>query len=87
MGPMGVYYMFGRDRFTYGGIMAKQAQGPGTYWLYYVRVADSADAAAERAARLGAKTILPPMDVPGGDRVAVLSDLQGAVFGVHSKAS
>ena len=87
MGPMGVYHMFGRDRFTYGGIMPKAPQGPGTYWLYYVRVADSADAAAERAARLGAKTILPPMDVPGGDRVAVLSDPQGAVFGVHSKAS
>ena len=25
------------------------------------------------------------MEVPGGDRVAILSDPQGAVFAVHSK--
>jgi uncharacterized protein len=67
--------------------MTKPPQAPGTYWLYYVRVADSADAAADRAVRLGAKVMVPPMEVPGGDRVAVLSDPQGAVFGVHSKPS
>lgn len=87
MGEMGVYHMFGRDRFTYGGIMTKPPQAPGTYWLYYVRVSDTADAAADRAVRLGAKIMVPPMDVPGGDRVAVLRDPQGAVFGVHSKSS
>jgi predicted enzyme related to lactoylglutathione lyase len=85
MGDMGIYYMFGRDRFTYGGIMEKPPQAPGTYWLHYARVADSADAAAERAVALGAKIMVPPMEVPGGDRVAVLSDPQGAVFAVHSK--
>ena len=85
MGDMGMYYMYGRDRFTYGGIMAKPPQAPGTYWLHYVRVADRADAAAERAVALGAKIMVPPMEVPGGDRVAVLSDPQGAVFAVHSK--
>jgi predicted enzyme related to lactoylglutathione lyase len=26
-----------------------------------------------------------PMEVPGGDRVAILTDPQGAVFAVHSK--
>jgi predicted enzyme related to lactoylglutathione lyase len=26
-----------------------------------------------------------PMEVPGGDRVAVMRDPQGAVFAVHSK--
>ena len=87
MGPMGVYYMYGRDRFTYGGIMKKTPEGPGTYWLHYARVSDSADAAAERAVQLGAKIMVPPMEVPGGDRVAVLSDPQGAVFAVHSKKS
>lgn len=87
MGEMGVYHMYGRDRFTYGGIMSKPPQAPGTYWLHYARVADSADAAAERAVALGAKIMVPPMEVPGGDRVAVLSDPQGAVFAVHSKNS
>ena len=87
MGEMGIYHMYGRDRFTYGGIMSKPPQAPGTYWLHYARVADSADAAAERAVSLGAKIMVPPMEVPGGDRVAVLSDPQGAVFAVHSKNS
>jgi uncharacterized protein len=83
---MGKYYMFGRDRFTYGGMMKKPAEAPGTYWLHYVRVADSADAAADRAQKLGAKLMVGPMEVPGGDRIAVLQDPQGAVFAVHSKA-
>lgn len=86
MGEMGIYHMYGRDRFTYGGMMLKPPQAPGTYWLHYARVADSADAAAQRAVRLGAKIMVGPMEVPGGDRVAILSDPQGAVFAVHSKA-
>jgi predicted enzyme related to lactoylglutathione lyase len=48
-------------------------------------VADSADAAAERAQKAGGKLIMGPMDVPGDDRIAILSDPQGAVFAVHSK--
>lgn len=86
MGEMGVYYMFGRDRFTYGGIMTKPPQASGSYWLHYVRVADTADAAAERAQKAGGTLMAGPMDVPGGDRIAVLSDPQGASFAVHSKA-
>jgi predicted enzyme related to lactoylglutathione lyase len=85
MGKMGMYYMFGHDRFTYGGIMQKAADAPPTYWLHYVRVADTADAAAERAKKAGGKLIMGPMDVPGGDRIAILTDPQGAVFAVHSK--
>jgi predicted enzyme related to lactoylglutathione lyase len=84
MGDMGVYHMFGRDRFTYGGMMKQQHDGPGSYWLHYAFV-DSADAAAERAQKAGATLMVPPMEVPGGDRIAVLKDPQGAVFAVHSK--
>jgi uncharacterized protein len=85
MGDMGVYHMFGRDRFTYGGIMAKSAGMPAPYWLHYIRVVDTADAAVDRAKKAGAKVIMGPMEVPGGDRVAVMTDPQGAVFAVHSK--
>jgi uncharacterized protein len=85
MGGMGVYHMFGRDRFTYGGMMKQQPGGPGSYWLHYVRVTDSADAAAERATKAGATLMVGPMEVPGGDRVAVLKDPQGAGFAVYSK--
>jgi predicted enzyme related to lactoylglutathione lyase len=85
MGDMGMYHMFGRDRFTYGGMMKKPAEAPGVYWLHYVRVADSADAAAERAQKAGGTLMVGPMEVPGGDRVAVIQDPQGAMFAVHSK--
>jgi uncharacterized protein len=85
MGDMGVYHMFGRDRFTYGGMMTKSPGMPASYWLHYIRVADSADAAVERAKDAGAKVMMGPMEVPGGDRVAVMTDPQGAVFAVHSK--
>ncbi len=85
MGPMGIYHLYGRGEFTYGGIMQKTPDGPGTYWLHYVRVADSADAAADRAKKAGATPMVGPMEVPGGDRVAILRDPQGAVFAVHSR--
>ena len=86
MGDAGVYQMFGRDRFTYGGVMNKAGDAPAQpYWLHYVSVADSADAAAERAKEAGATLLSGPMEVPGGDRIAVLTDPQGAVFAVHSK--
>ena len=84
MGDMGVYYLFGRDRFTYGGMMKQQPGGPGSYWLHYAHV-DSADAATERATKAGATVMVGPMEVPGGDRIAVLRDPQNAVFAVHSK--
>jgi len=85
MGDMGMYHMFGRDRFTYGGMMKKPAEAPGVYWLHYARVADSADAAAERAQKAGSTVMVGPMEVPGGDRIAVIRDPQGAMFAVHSK--
>ena len=87
MGDMGIYHMFGRDRFTYGGIMKQVPNGPGTYWLHYIQVPDSADAAAERAKSAGGSMIMGPMEVPGGDRVAVMRDPQGAAFAVHSKGT
>lgn len=85
MGPMGKYHMFGRDRFTYGGMFNKPAEVTGPpHWLHYVQV-DSADAAAERATKAGGTVINGPMEVPGGDRVAAIVDPQGASFAVHSK--
>ena len=42
---------------------------------------EDADAAVDKAGRLGAKVLVPPMDIPPV-RVAVLADPQGAVFSV-----
>jgi predicted enzyme related to lactoylglutathione lyase len=86
MGEMGIYHMFGRDRFTYGGMMKRTVEMPPPGWLHYIRVADSADAAVERAKNAGGKVMMGPMEVPGGDRVAILTDPQGAAFAVHSKS-
>ncbi len=87
MGPMGIYHMFGRDRFTYGGMFDKPAQMPAPpHWLHYVQV-DSADAAAARATAAGGTVVNGPMEVPGGDRIAQIRDPQGAMFAVHSKAA
>jgi predicted enzyme related to lactoylglutathione lyase len=86
MGAMGIYYIFGRDRFQYGGIMNKPAEvAAPPNWLHYVQV-DNADEAAKRAEKVGGKIINGPMDVPGGDRIAAIVDPQGAAFAVHAKA-
>lgn len=83
MGPEGTYTIFGLDGKMLGGIMQKPAPAPVSYWLPYARVA-SADKAAEVASGVGGQVIVPPMEVPGGDRIAVMLDPQGAVFAVHS---
>jgi predicted enzyme related to lactoylglutathione lyase len=82
MGEAGLYQMYGLGGVMYGGMM-KHSE---TAWVFYALV-DSADAAAERARAEGAQVLVGPMEVPGGDRVAVLLDPQGAAFGVHSRGS
>ncbi len=86
MGDKGIYHVFGRGKLGYGGMMKKpdSMQAPPS-WLHYIEV-DSADAATERAVKAGGKVMLEPMEVPGGARISIMSDPQGAVFAVHAKA-
>lgn len=85
MGDNGVYHVFGRGTFTYGGMMKKpDDMSMPSHWLHYIEV-DSADAATERAVKAGGSVMLDPIEVPSGARIAVLSDPQGAAFAVHSK--
>jgi predicted enzyme related to lactoylglutathione lyase len=51
-----------------------------SYWLIYFN-ADDIDATARKAVELGAREIVSPVDYPGG-RFCVLSDPQGATFGL-----
>ena len=51
-----------------------------SYWLAYFTVPD-VDKAHEKATELGAKSMLEPQDFPGG-RFSILSDPQGASFGL-----
>jgi uncharacterized protein len=50
-------------------------------WGSYVTV-DNVEATLERCRALGGKTLVPPMDVPGVGRMAVLQDPQGATLSI-----
>ena len=82
MGPIGVYQMFGLDETPLGGMMKAPDEQPVPAWCYYVHV-DDVHQGAERATAHGGQVLLPPMEVPGGDWIVVLSDPQGAVFALH----
>ena len=84
MGAAGTYQMYGRNGETLGGMYTKPAEMPGpASWLCYARV-PSADKSAEMATRHGGRIIVPPMEIPGGDRITIGMDPQGAAFAVHS---
>lgn len=83
MGEMGMYQTFGRGVHPIGGMMKRPPEMPVSAWLFYVRVPDAA-AAAEKVKELGGQVLHGPMEVPGGDQVAVCCDAQGAAFGVHA---
>lgn len=68
-----------------GGMMAMPPGAGSPHWLPYFAVA-SVDATAALAASLGAATCVPPTDIPGTGRFAVLADPQGAVFAVYREA-
>jgi predicted enzyme related to lactoylglutathione lyase len=66
-----------------GGIMAvpPQAAGMPPHWGVYITV-DDVDATVGKAVELKATVLLPPMDIKGVGRFAIIQDPQGAVFSV-----
>ncbi len=83
--PQGPYHVVKADGTSIGGIMQmpEHAAGQGVppHWGSYITV-DDVDAAAARATALGGRVALPPMDIPGVGRMAVLLDPQGAAINV-----
>jgi predicted enzyme related to lactoylglutathione lyase len=66
------------------GIMPSREPGASAQWLLYLSV-DDVDAAARKAARLGATVIVPAMDIAAkGCRISVLTDPAGARFALRS---
>ena len=59
------------------------AQVP-SYWMVYFNVSD-VDGSRRKAIEAGAQEMLAPQDFPGG-RFAILSDPQGAAFGLLKMA-
>ena len=86
MGPeMGPYRLFGRaGRPPLGGMFRRPPEMPVNAWSVYGMVKDVPEtlAAAEKA---GATTVVPTMEVPGGDHIAMFMDPQGAMFAIHQK--
>lgn len=66
-----------------GGIMAipQQSAGMPPTWGSYVTVT-AVDETVALCQQLGGKVLVPPMDVPGVGRMAVLLDPQGAAINV-----
>ena len=72
-----------------GGIAAGDPQSPeaaGPRVTFYVQVADPA-ATLKKAESMGGKTVMQPMDVPGGPTIAQFADPDGNVIGLTKAGS
>jgi predicted enzyme related to lactoylglutathione lyase len=75
------YTMWTANKIPIGGIMAMPAdaiaRGERPHWLAYVSTPDT-DAMVRQATGLGASVVVPPTDIPGVGRFAMLTDPVGA---------
>lgn len=67
-----------------GGISASQDGNPAV--RFYIE-ADDLQAALDKIEKLGGKTVMPPMDVPGGPTIAMFTDPAGNNLGLVKSAS
>ena len=83
MGPNDLYTIFkleGRDAAAgYTLRPDDRAKGVPPHWMLYIQV-ESADDAAAKAEKLGAKVLAPAFDVMDVGRMTVLQDPTGAIF-------
>ena len=83
-GGGGDYPMFMQGGRPIGGIMPMPAdvpKGAPSHWLSYFAPSD-VDATSTKTASLGGRALVPPTDIPGMGRFAVLQDPWGAVFAI-----
>jgi uncharacterized protein len=82
--PFGDYTMFTVDGRGVAGMMQIGGDMPKdmpSHWRAYFGVEDC-DAMAKRVSELGGSVLVPPMDIPGVGRFAIVADGQGASFGI-----
>lgn len=70
------------ERGIDGGIWPSPPEGQSFVQLF-IAVAD-VEAHAAKASKLGAKVIVPPQHLPGGDVLAILHDPEGIPFGLYA---
>lgn len=84
LGPDQVYTVYKIEKKNVAGMMelrGPQFEGIPPHWNSYLSVVDC-DASMGRAVQLGATLCVPPQDVPGTGRFAVLQDPTGAAFAI-----
>jgi hypothetical protein len=84
MGDLGDYQFILQNGRMIGAIMTKAPERP-VRWRYYFRVADL-DAAKGAIETGGGAVVHGPQEVPGGDRILIGTDPQGAEFALVGKA-
>lgn len=81
MGPMGTYHMLTRGGKAIAGAIGTagdpRMEGIPAHWSTYISVED-VDASLAKCEALGAKVVVPAMDVPDIGRMALIQDPQGA---------
>jgi predicted enzyme related to lactoylglutathione lyase len=75
------YWGIFNDGRLNGGMMPLPGGAGGSHWLVYFASSD-VDRSARRAAELGGRLAVPPVDIPNG-RIAVVLDPQGAAFALY----
>jgi predicted enzyme related to lactoylglutathione lyase len=80
MGGAGSYRMIRDGEQQLGGIVPLDpSRGIPSHWISYIAVND-VDATAAKAVDLGGTVLVPPFDIPGVGRTAVIGDPVGARF-------
>jgi len=82
--PMNYGIVEGGDGGIGGGIAA--GENGQSHVTFYVEV-DDPQAYLTKAEGLGGKTVMPPMDVPGGPQIAMFADPEGHVIGLAKAGS
>lgn len=83
MGAMGDYTFIDDGDVRLGAMMDRASPEQPLKWTFYFAIPD-VDAAPDRVAELGGQVIMGPMEVPGGQRIVLALDPQGASVGFVS---
>lgn len=83
MGPMGGYHFLDLGDVRLGALAQSQQAGQPSRWNFYFQVPDL-DAALDRAKDEGGTLTVGPHEVPGGSRIFMATDPEGAAFALVS---
>ncbi len=82
--PDDYFYVEPSEGGVGGGILKTMGDMPPNYVMIYISV-DDLQACLDKAASIGAKTFVPPTEIPGGmGHFAVFQDPAGNVMGLHA---